>query len=103
MQALSQPTCDESGEEDFLSSMVQVNYSKLSEDESTANSAQSTGNIPRALVATDYHVLLLLKSSVKAVNILNEGIVYDDNYNEVRFNRELDMCIVNCKVTEAVG
>lgn len=65
--------------------MGQVNYSKLAEDETSGsgNSIQPSCNLPRSLVTTDYHVLLLLKSSVKVVNVLNEAVVLDDNYNEV--------------------
>jgi len=74
----------ENGEEDFLSSMVPVSYPKSSSEEDyNAANPQSVCNLPRSLVVTDYHVLLLLKSSVKAVSILNEGLVFDDNYNEV--------------------
>ncbi|CAL8101844.1 unnamed protein product [Orchesella dallaii] len=78
------PPVTENGDEDFLSSMVPISYPKSSEDDYNASNPQSVCNLPRSLMVTDYHVLLLLKSSVKAVSILNEGLVYDDNYNEVQ-------------------
>lgn len=82
-QVVSSPPTDENGFEDFLSCMVPANYPKLPEEDLTAGNPQSMCNMPRSLVATDYHVLLLLKSSVKVVNVLNEGLEFDDNYSEV--------------------
>jgi hypothetical protein len=56
-----------------------------------------TGALPKSLVATDYHVLLLYKHSVQALCVLNGDVIFEDTYEEVRLS-ELNLYFSSCKV-----
>lgn len=72
------------GEEDFLANMSLVSYSKNSIEETDLNSSGSN-HLPKSLVSTDFHVLLLYKGQVKAVCVLNDEVIFEDVYDEVNF------------------
>lgn len=55
----------------------QISYPKpLYEDHSTSQ------KYPLAIALTQFHILLAYADTIKGVCLLNEEIVYEDNYNE---------------------
>jgi len=42
-----------------------------------------SNHLPKSLVATEYHVLLLFKDQVKALCVLNGEVIFEDVYDEV--------------------
>jgi hypothetical protein len=66
-------------EDDFLGNLKIVSYPKTLEG--IENSSQH--QLPKSVVATDYHVLLLCKGQVNAVCILSDEVIFEDIYPEV--------------------
>ncbi len=44
----------------------------------------SQNNLPKSVVATDFHILLLHKGHVDSVCILNDEVIFEDIYSDVR-------------------
>jgi len=63
--------------------MTLVPYTK-NQVEAKEQETAGSSVLPKSLVATDYHVLLLSKHSVQALCVLSGDVIFEDNYDEVK-------------------
>lgn len=60
-----------------------ISYVNVGKDKHADFGDTGSRRIPRAIVMTDYHTVLLSRNSIKGICTLNEELIFEDPFDEV--------------------